>query len=104
MRHGRDHLPPPFRVGPPVAALVEEDHRPIVGLDHPLEIRLKGSVCAPPRVIGPTHTPVDPSLATSLSDVEMLPFGAVLPVDTHAPAFGIGVAHAVQRLQSHGIP
>src|SRR5918992_802380 len=60
------------RVCPAVAAPVEPDERAVFRLDHTLEVRQKGPVLPPARMVRATQSPGHATLAAALGQEEML--------------------------------
>src|SRR5215208_162539 len=98
------YLPPTNRVGSTVAAIVEEDLRPVVGLDDPLKVGQESSITATVWVVGPSEESGDASLAASLGQEEEPTFGAIRTCQVRAPASGVGEPDTVQRLPPHSAP
>jgi hypothetical protein len=71
------YLPPTDRVGPAVASVVEEDFRPIVGLDYALKVGQESSIAATVWVVGAQESSVDAPLAAPFGQEEELAFGAI---------------------------
>ena len=74
----RHYLPPAHRVGSTVTPIVEEDLRPVVGLDDALEVGQEGAITATVWVVGPSEESGDASLAAALGQEEEPTFGAIL--------------------------
>ncbi|HKH36818.1 MAG TPA: hypothetical protein VKA82_06565 [Rubrobacter sp.] len=68
------YLPLTDRVGLAVASVVEEDLRPIVGLDYALKVGQESSITATVRVVGASEESGDASLVTPLGQEEELAF------------------------------
>src|SRR5438132_13164569 len=101
MGHGTDDLAPADPISAPTAAVVEVDHRAVVGLDDPLEVRFEGAVESLPRMVRAEQRAGDSALAAALSQHEMLRLRRVLPADGHAPTLLIAELASVQRQEIH---
>src|SRR5215208_1519749 len=97
----RHYLPPTNRVGPPVALVVEEDLRPVVGLDNALEVGQEGAVAATVGVVRASEAPCDAPLATPLGQEEELAFGVVRACQVRTPAIRVREPDTIERLQPH---
>jgi hypothetical protein len=67
-----DDLTPPDRVGAPVAAILEHDHDPVVGLDESTHIHLERAIDPATRMIRGAEGAGDRPLCSSLGEVEVL--------------------------------
>ena len=65
-----------------------------------MKVWTERAVSAPPRVIDSSHRAIEPSVAATLGEEQMLAFGAVL-AKRDAPALRIGEHHAVERFETH---
>jgi hypothetical protein len=85
VRRARHYLAPSDGVGPTVAPVVEQDLRPVVGLDNALEVGQEGTVTTAMRVVGAQESSVDAPLATSLGQEEELTFGVIRACQVRTP-------------------
>src|SRR5689334_21471908 len=100
---GRDDLTPTLGIGAPVASIVEEDDRAVVGLDDSLEVGNERLIRSSSRVVRPLKPAGNPSLTPALSQIEVLLLRSKGSRGGDLPPSGVGEAYAVERLESHGL-
>jgi hypothetical protein len=99
VHRARYYLPPAYWVGPTVTPIVEEDLRPVVGLDDALEVGQEGSITATMWVVGASELSGDASLAAPLGQEEELALGVIRASQIRAPTSRVGEPDAIKGLQ-----
>lgn len=95
-----DDLSCALRVSATIPTAVEQNRGAVVGRDRGVKVWTISPVSTAVRVIGSVQRATDPSVASTLSEEQVLTLSP-LRAQGHAPSTGILEHHAIQRFKSH---